>query len=99
VTRAIYANSGRRRVQLLPSVLRVARVDAEGPAADLGLKVGDVLMGVMMQNMWGQQLVPVPVERDLARLLEQRQGSAVRIAVLRGDDELDGPLELRRLRR
>lgn len=100
VTRAIYRGSGQRRVAPLPGVLRVSQLEPRGPAAELGIRVGDVVMGALMHNRWGQpQLVPITSERDLARLLEQRQGDYVRLSIRRGDEEMDGSLELRRLNR
>ena len=95
-TLAFYRDSGRSRVYLLPGVLRFKSIVPDSPAAAVGLKKGDVLLAFSQQSAFGEREIPLTSRSDLAHLLEQYRGKALRIAVLRGDDEvLEGSIDVR----
>ena len=95
-TLAFYRGAGLRRVQLFPAVVRLDRIDAEGPAAGIGLAAGDVVLSVFVRQAFGERELPVTSLRDLARLLDANRGRSLKVSVLRGDDDLVGTIEVRR---
>ncbi len=94
-TLAFYRDKNMWRVPLFPAVLRVAAVRAGSPAESIGLQPGDILLAVFAPSPFGQREVPVTSRRDLARMLEQQRGRGLRIAVLRGDEDLTGTIDVR----
>jgi serine protease Do len=95
-TLAFYRGAGLRRVQLFPAVVRLDRIDADGPAAGIGLAAGDVVLSVFVRQAFGERELPVTSLRDLARLLDANRGRSLKVSVLRGDDDLVGTIEVRR---
>jgi serine protease Do len=98
-TRAFYGTRGRPGEPMLPSTLRLAAVQAGSPAEALGLQPGDVVFAVTLVAGFREREHPILSARDLLQVLQQFQGRAVRISVLRGDEELTGLLEVRTPRR
>ncbi|MBX3463121.1 MAG: trypsin-like peptidase domain-containing protein [Planctomycetes bacterium] len=95
VTLAFYRDKNMWRVPLFPAVLQVREVRPGSPAEAIGLVPGDVLLAVFAQSRLGPRELPVTSRRDLARFLEQQRGRGLRIAVLRGDDDLTGTIDVR----
>jgi S1-C subfamily serine protease len=98
-TLAFYRDSGMRRVPLLPAVLRIHGVQAGSPAEAIGLKKDDILLGVFVQGALGAREVPLTSVREFAALLERQRGRTLRLAVLRGDEDLVGTIDVRGARR
>lgn len=98
-TLAFYRDSNLRRVPLFPAVVRLQRVQPGSPAEAIGLQAGDVLLGLFTRGTWGPQEVPITALRDFARLLEQQRGRSLRLAILRGDEDLIGTIDVRGERR
>jgi len=82
-------------VPLFPSVLRIAAVRPGSPAESVGLKPGDVMLAVFVPSRLGTREVPVTSLRDFATVLDQQRGRSIRIAILRGGDDLTGTLDVR----
>lgn len=95
-TLAFYRGAGLRRVQLFPAVVRLDRIEPDGPAAAIGLAAGDVVLSVFVRQAFGERELPVTSLRDLARLLDANRGRSLKVSVLRGDDDLVGTIEVRR---
>ncbi|MBL9078542.1 MAG: trypsin-like peptidase domain-containing protein [Planctomycetes bacterium] len=94
-TRAFYR--GKRvfgSVSLFPAVLRVASVRAGSPAEAIGLERGDVLLAVFAPGRLGLRELPVTTPTELARILEAQRGKGLRIAILRGDEDLVGTIDV-----
>lgn len=98
-TRAFYGTRGRPGEPMLPSTLRLGAVQQNSPAEALGLQPGDVVFAVTLVAGFREREHPLLSARDLLQVLQQFQGRAVRISVLRGDEELTGLLEVRSPRR
>lgn len=94
-TLAFYRDSGMRRVSLLPAVLRLTEIQAGSPAESVGLQRGDVLLAVFGTGPFGERELPVSSLRDFALLLEQHRGRALKFAILRGQEDLVGTIEVR----
>ena len=95
-TRAFYR--GKRvygSVTLFPGVLRVANVQKGSPADAVGLQPGDVMLAVYAPARLGMREVPITSRGELARLLQAQRGRSLRIAILRGDDDLTGVVDVR----
>jgi hypothetical protein len=97
-TLAYYRDSGLRRVQPLPSIVRVVSAQAGSPAESVGLQPGDVLLAAQVPTRFGERELPLTSARELAALLESMPSRSLRIAVLRGDEVLDGTIDVRPLR-
>jgi len=95
-TIAFYRDSGLRRYPPLPAVLRLTDVHPGSPAESIGLKAGDVLLAVFGNTMFGEREYPMTSLQQLAKLLQDRRGKSLKIAILRGDDDLVGTIEVRR---
>ena len=61
----------------------------------MGLQRGDVLLAVFGTGPFGERELPVSSLRDFARLLEQQRGKALKFAILRGQEDLVGTIEVR----
>lgn len=94
-TIAFYRGSGIRRFSPLPAVLRIVSVESGSPAEAIGLQRGDVLLAVFGATAFGDREYPVTSVRDLAGLLGRQRGKALKIAILRGTDDLIGTLDVR----
>ncbi|HZN37966.1 MAG TPA: PDZ domain-containing protein, partial [Planctomycetota bacterium] len=95
-TLAFYRDRGLSRVWLLPAVLRFTSILPDSPAEAVGIKKGDLLLAFLQQSAFGERELPLTSHSDLAHLLEQYRGKALRISVLRGDEEvLEGPIDVR----
>lgn len=94
-TTAFYRGSMARRVPLFPAVLRVARILPGSPAESVGLKAGDVLLAAFARTPYGERDLPMTSLTDWSTVLRQRRGQGLRIAILRGDDDLEGTLDVR----
>ncbi|MEO6597997.1 MAG: trypsin-like peptidase domain-containing protein [Planctomycetota bacterium] len=99
VTLAFYRNMGLRRVSSFPSALRIESVQPDSPASAIGLEAGDVLLAVYLPGPFAEREVPITARSDFARLLDQHQGNSLRIAILRGSQDLTGTLQVRDIRR
>jgi serine protease Do len=98
VTIAFYAESGMRRVAMLPSALRISTIQPDSPAADIGLQTGDLLLASIRPGRLGMEEQPLFSARALLNLLVQREArSGLRIAILRGDTTLEGTVHVRPL--
>ncbi len=98
VTRKFYQGERMFRLPLYPAVLRVKDVAEDSPAAALEIQPGDVLMAVVLPDRFGRDRdVRLDDAADFANLLRKRQGDSVRVVVLRGDDDLVGTLDDRRV--
>jgi len=102
-TRAARALYGNRANRPYNSVLRVAGVKAGSPAADAGLQEGDLLLGVKaLRSDWFRRVwVDLATEStsELHNQLLASAGQDVPIIVLRGENMLEGPLFVPRVRR
>jgi S1-C subfamily serine protease len=94
-TREFYAGTGYRRYPLLPTVLRVRSVQEDSPAAEHGLRPGDVLFGLRNTTPFYVQHVMLQSSGDLAEKLRDLSGRRVGTLVLRGDQVLEGELSVR----
>ncbi len=92
-TRAFYRGTGRSRVNPLPVVLRVDRLEPGGPADDLGIEEGDIVLGILVNSRFG----PVRLDSalDLAQNLRDYRGREVGVWILRDGKDLDGELPVR----
>jgi len=95
-SRAFCRGAGLRRVQLFPAVVRLDRIDPDGPAAAIGLAAGDVVLSVFVRQAIGERELPVTSLPDLARLLDANRGRSLKVSLLRGDENLVGTIEVRR---
>lgn len=93
-TLAFYRGSNLRRVPLFPATLRLYRVDAGGPT-DGVLRAGDLVLGAIARGPFGDREIKVSSLRDLAQIVEQSRGRTLRLAILRGDDDMIATLEVR----
>ena len=98
-TLAFYRDSGMRKVPMLPAVLRIQGVQTGSPAEAIGLQKDDILLGVFVQGSLGSREVPLTSVREFAALLERQRGRTMRLAVLRGDEDLVGTIDVRAARR
>lgn len=94
VTLAFYRGSGLGRVPLFPSALRLYRVDGGGPTDGI-LQPGDLILGAMVRTAFGEREAKLHALRDLAALVEQARGKTIRLAILRGDDDMIATLDVR----
>jgi S1-C subfamily serine protease len=95
-TLAFYRGSGVRRAPLFPAIVQLAAVDADGPAAAIGLQAGDLVLSVFVRQAFGDRELPVTSLRDFVRLLDANRGRSLKLSVLRGDEDLVGTIEVRR---
>ena len=95
-TVAFYRDSGLRRYPPLPAVLRITDVQPDSPAASIGLKQGDVMLAVFGNTMFGEREYPVTSLQQFAKLLQDRRGKNLKIAILRGDDDLVGTIDVKK---
>ena len=94
----LYSDARRRRVRLLPAVLKVERVAEGSTAAELGLRKDDLLVAASMPAMFGRwSYRPLLSVGDFANIARDRAGRSVNLLILRGDEGLEGPLPVRRL--
>lgn len=95
-TRRFYDGSGLRRLAPLPVVLRVDDVRKGSSAAEVGLQVGDHLIG-LRQNMGfsGSRNLPLQSLQWFAELLGQVTGRELGILVLREGRVLEGEIRVR----
>ena len=96
-TRAFYAGMGRSRVPLLPLAIRVRGVVPDSPSAELGCEVGDLLLGTSVRDFFGNRPLAFRSIEDLADRARDASGRKLRIIVLRGDQSLEGELDVKRL--
>jgi serine protease Do len=96
-SRVFYRNY--RQVPRFDSVVRIVRVQADSPAADLGLREGDLVLGYVGYLRGREADHPVEDARDLAVVLRQTAGRKIRLVVLRGNELQDGPLDVRLVNR
>lgn len=94
-TTAFYRGSMARRVPLFPAVLRVTRVLPDSPADSVGLRAGDVLLAVFANTRYGERDLPMTSLNDWSTVLQQQRGRGLKFAILRGDDDLQGTLDVR----
>jgi serine protease Do len=98
-TLAFYRDSGLRRVPLLPAVLRIRSVQPGSPAESIGLQKDDVLLALFAPGPFGSREVPVTSLREFAAILDRQRGRSLRVAILRGDEDLVGTIDVRNTRR
>lgn len=94
-TREFYADSGRRQVSLLPAILRVTDVEAEGPAGSLKIERGDLLLGIVTDSLWGRRTMALPSADNLADALRQYAGHHATLVIQRGDQGYLGDVFVR----
>ena len=97
-TMIFYEGTGLRRAPVLPMVLQVTRLEPGGPAAELGIEQGDLVLGLITTDRFGRSRTPRdPLEsnRDLAGILQRFRGGDVGGWILRDGKEFDGPLPVR----
>ena len=94
-TLAFYEGSGLSRVRPLPLVLRVRQIERGGPADDLGLQEGDILLALLTTSRYGPQEVRLDSAGDLARNLQRYRGREVHIWVLQDGEVKEGDLPVR----
>ena len=92
-TLAYYRGSNLRRVPLFPATLRLYRVDAGSPT-DGVLRAGDLILGVVARGPFGDREAKLTSLRELAQAVEQSRGRTLRLAILRGDDDMIATLEV-----
>lgn len=95
VTRMFWRGKRAFRVPLFGSVLRVVSVLEGSPAAAIHVQPGDVFFGAEVKTRFGNEDMPLDSRRDFAVLLQQFQGRTLSVAVLRGDEDLGGTLDVR----
>lgn len=93
-TAAFYRGARYRNVPMFAAVLVVREVAKDGPAHGI-LQPGDVVLGLYVPGRYGQREVSITSARDLAQLIAQSPG-AVRMSILRGDEDLIATLDVRR---
>jgi serine protease Do len=93
-----WARAAGRRAYMLDSVLRVDHLEPDGPAAEIGVKPGDILLAVQGFDRFGRArpVIPATVEQ-LADRLRGFAGRNLPIVILRGESELDGKVFVRKL--
>lgn len=95
-TLAVYRGTNLRRVPLLNKVLRVRYVQPGSPAESIGLQVGDALPSALVRDdRFGFRWRAVVSISDFASALRDHEGASLKISVLRGDEDLEGTLEVR----
>ena len=94
-TIAFYEGSGLLRVQPLPAILRLQTVQPDGPAAAIGLLPGDILLSVIGRQRFGERDLPLTSLHEFATLLDQNRGKSLRLCILRGDEALQGTIEIK----
>ncbi len=95
-TRMFYRGSSAWRIPLFQAALRVVRVQDGSPAAALKFEPGDVLLASVVQDRFGRERdVRIDSLPDFAAVLQQFQGRTLKLVVLRGDDDLQGSLDVR----
>jgi len=97
-TLAFYRDSGMRRVQLFPAVVRIRDLQPGAPAETIGLQGGDVVLSAIVRRGFGEREVPITSLRDLAQYVGGTRDASVRLGILRGDEELVATIEIRRPR-
>jgi serine protease Do len=95
-TLAFYRGSNLRRVSLFPASLRVTNVMPASPAEAFGLKTGDVLLSVVVDNgRYGARWAQLTSVRDFASLVDAKRGQSLQLAFLRGDKDYEGTIDVR----
>lgn len=92
-TQEFYAGSGYRQVPMLRLVLRIRRVQPESPAAELGLRPGDVMYGVRVPQRYGpSRNLAIPSLEDFNDLLRDLRGNWITLLLMRGDELQEGEI-------
>jgi serine protease Do len=95
-TLAVYRGTNLRRVPLLNRVLRVQYIQPGSPSEAIGLQVGDVVPSALLRDdRFGLRWRAVVSIGDFAAALRDHEGNNLKISVLRGDEDLEGTLEVR----
>ncbi len=94
-TQAFFSGSGRRRVPMLPLVLRVRYVEPDSPAASIGVQKGDLILGTRVRDFFGYRTSPLASLEDLADRVRDSAGGDLFMVVLRGESMLEGDLPVR----
>ncbi len=91
-----YYRGTRGRVRMLPVALRVRDVHPGSPAESLGMQSGDLVLGTVVWNpFYGRRNAPLASLQDFAdRLVDASRSGALPITVMRGDEILEGELEV-----
>jgi S1-C subfamily serine protease len=93
-----YSESGRRRVPLLEAVLRVTEVSPDSPAAELDLRRGDLLLGLISaDSFWGARTLALPSVETLTDFLRVYAGRRATLIIQRGEEGYVGDLSVLRL--
>lgn len=93
LTLAFYRGTNLRRV-MLPVALRISNVQQGSPASALRLQPGDVLLAVVVPGQFGgERDERIPSAEALADYLGKVR--AVKLVVLRGEEDLVGVLDVR----
>ena len=79
---------------VLPATVRITRVYADSPAAELGLAAGDVMLGFRLRDFWSYREVPFLSAEDLAGKLRAYAGQSMVVWILRDGRELEGTLKV-----
>lgn len=94
-TREFYRDSRFRRFQILPAVMRITRIVKGGSADKLGLKKGDILIGMTTRNSWGrEQNIGFDSPQDLVQKLRGLAGQSATIILMREDQGYTGDLSV-----
>ena len=83
-------------IRMLPVALRVRDVHPGSAAASLGMQSGDFVLGTVVWNpFYGRRSAPLASLQDFAdRLVDATRSGALPITVMRGDEILEGELEV-----
>ncbi len=79
-------------------LLRITHLQPDGPAADLGLRLGEVLLGFKYEDFFGREYVQTLPggAADLLAQLEMHRGRSLRVLIYRrGEGILGGDLDVR----
>jgi S1-C subfamily serine protease len=88
-------SDGLMRRYTLPVVLRITHIAASGPAADLKLAPGDVILYWQQRNAFGRGRQYIDGVEGLANLLTLARGQELVVGILRDGEVLEGPLSVR----
>lgn len=97
-TLAFYRGSGRRRVAMLPSTLRVTAV-MEGSPADGLIEVDDLLFAHVERSAYGDRERPLVSRHELHDELRRRYGQSIKLAVARDDRDFYTTIDVRAINR